>query len=435
MDVVITAHLARRGFQAVRQSLPDGSTPTEVDPEILDAINRLQSPGTVVVLVITFLVFGFIDFVIEYSIRFVIANLAAVEDVASDSFHEFELGGLLNEDEPEREVPGGKLEYEDGRVSVDEGAGGTEDRHKLLNSEQTMEGSGQVQRSPITRTLRTSFRHLYSIGGYRSIFRGVKAHLVMLVIFLGTVIALDYLIVARPRFIGRWIAFFTSLLILTPLHCAWTHATIRANSQAPKTNGLYSSAPSTAGWKRLIPGVWSAQPVLPMIRYIASFLLLTEGTRAIAHGVMAGLPQDSLHPAIVIGLSIFMPLLFAAPAGLLVVLPSFIALIRAEASLLPESDQAIVPFDRSFSGRSINWRSGGVSWWRYIWLNLGPLGSFAAFDREAYFRVLSVFFKLVPMLVVLFGLYLLVIGLELHAILGDRIRFMPIILKSLAASL
>jgi len=85
-------------------------------------------------------------------------------------------------------------------------------------------------------------------------------------------------------------------------------------------------------------------------------------------------------------------LLLPAVVFFLMVIPSHIALIRSEASLLPEDRSAIVPFDKTFGGR-INWQELDTRK-AYFKHNLSLKGAYSTFDKKTYLRVVKMSVKL-----------------------------------------
>ena len=97
----------------------------------------------------------------------------------------------------------------------------------------------------------------------------------------------------------------------------------------------------------------------------------------------------------------------------LVVIPADVTLKRVQASMLPEEDDSIVPFDRTFAGKvkpQILGGSGAVS----------MLEAWKTFDRSARIRLMKLYLKV--FLVSAFTTIMFVMALtgELRLFMGDK---------------
>jgi hypothetical protein len=71
---------------------------------------------------------------------------------------------------------------------------------------------------------------------------------------------------------------------------------------------------------------------------------------------------------------------------LLLVVPASIVLVRVQASLLPETDEVIVPFDKTFGGKVVSESMGGNN-------KLGMLDAWHSFAWPARIRLLKIYVK------------------------------------------
>jgi hypothetical protein len=372
MHEVVALQLVRRGVQATRQN-----DPSEQIKEILrDIQRRLSSPGSVVLLFGTLVAFIFILTAWEYAIRFVVGNLACIESTqaGSEPSQKFEMDGLLETAE---------VDDKGGDVVVIE----------------------NVKSVPITKKLRTTIRHLMKIGGFRSLFRGFSAFLLyaLAVVVLNVV----FIMALEPVPFGEAIGDLATILLVSPLHCSWTHAVIRA----PRT--AKQSVQTKTGWSRFIPGVWSKQLILPTIR------LMFASTVAIylSFGLM-GLCRRFLDkhaiaiPVLISGLVVLIFGMF------FLIIPAMIVLVRVEASLLPDLDETIVPCSRISEDWIVSTK--GQTARAVLVRAFQQVFGWKLFDKESFLRVLVIYVKFIGVYLILYFLCAFALIAEIGAILGDE---------------
>lgn len=412
----VAFQLARRGFQGARQGAPDGQHLDREKLEMLEAIVRARSPGTMVMLVVTTLVFFIIAIATEYTLRFVVGTLAAIEYVPNEPSPGFELDGLLEEEELEDPERSGK-EYNDASIPVDDEAAMESKATKRFPNveERGLEDPGTTAGAiPVTSSLLGTLGHLRRSCGIWSFFRGFKGFVLWSVIFFGVGIPLEVILSSQPSWLASTLSLTLGSVIAAPLHCSWTHAIIRRGSASRAGHSV-----------RYLPGVWSRHLVLPSIRFSVLTALCMEAALGITKTVMPRLPE---WPFVVFMLLGFVaPLLFMVATSLLVLLPAIIALARIEASLLPEGADAVVPLDRLFAGRSAAW-SSEEGWWRYVWVNLSPIGAWKTFDKETYWRMFKVYVRFGAVSLLLFALLVATLVLELYIVLHGHIRLIVLMI-------
>ena len=200
----ITASLVRRGFQAAhgfRNGRPSQDEQDELERELA---RRLRSPSTIITLGLTLLAFFALTSAIEYAIRIVACNLAIAEDTQGGSSIRL----------PASNDPDAPLEKEP-LLDVDE-----IEKQDYLQS---------IPSEPITRNLRSTFKHLASVGGFRARFRGLR----YLALYSLMSAGLNALFRMGLRFVpgGRIIGVVLAGIVTARVHAAWTHATIAAPSK------------------------------------------------------------------------------------------------------------------------------------------------------------------------------------------------------------
>jgi hypothetical protein len=383
----VAASLVRRGFFVARSQLQghDDNPSDELQKEI---IRRLQKPSTIIALGLTFLTFVLLSGAVEYAIRIVACNLAITEDTQ---------GGSIKL--PASNEPDAPLEKE---PLLDE-----TEIEKQANFQ-------TVPSKPITRKLRTTFQHLSSVAGFRARFRGL-VYLAIYGAMSGSLTAL-FKIALHQVPAGRAIAAVFAAIISARLHCAWTHATIAAPSNKTFCQRFLARADS----KHLI---------LPTIRLVVgqqvSKLVVCAAVMYTRDQFKARGQTESF--ATLAPLAI-LPIGAALFAGLAVLLPNHIALIRTEASLLPEDEDAIVPLDRTFGGRVVN--IAAPSRKVYVRRNLTLPGAWMSFDRETFRRVFGLHMKMGFILFAITLVFVHVAAFEIWTIFGDLVPQVVVLLEA-----
>ncbi|RYF45631.1 MAG: hypothetical protein EOO38_15665 [Cytophagaceae bacterium] len=79
---------------------------------------------------------------------------------------------------------------------------------------------------------------------------------------------------------------------------------------------------------------------------------------------------------------------FLVACSIFLCLPAIVTLVRIEASILPEDQDTIVPFDRSFGGKVVSQMHGGSG-------KVSFLDAWRSFNWEARRRLIKLFVKVV----------------------------------------
>lgn len=259
-----------------------------------------------------------------------------------------------------------------------------------------------VKEKPITSKIRTTLKHLRAQAGPLARFRGLHVSIIYHLIH-GSIVGLigssiNYNPVARP-----FIVVFASVA-LCRLQMTWTHIVI--------------SNPSTKSWIRRIPARTAARNILlPTAVFAiaeqaavcvpgALFALAAKAFKEEVHGSVARAQNIAL-------LEIFLIGLIGVGIFVLVVIPADVALKRVQASMLPEEDESIVPFDRTFAGKvkpEILGGSGAVS----------MLDAWKSFDRSARIRLMKLYLKVFLVSVLTTIIFVMILAGEFRLILGDK---------------
>ncbi|TLS28696.1 hypothetical protein PpBr36_01273 [Pyricularia pennisetigena] len=236
----------------------------------------------------------------------------------------------------------------------------------------------------VTSGLRATCRHLYRTGGVRLFFRGMlcAAAIFLADSFIGAI----FLTIPIVFPFGRLVAY----LALCQLHTAWVHIVI-----SDRPHG------SLAFWRRLPP----FGKTFNATKYaVGLFWLADLFTGATPYMIASfGGKDGKVSGLTLIGLLIFTILM------LLVRLPSSAVLTLVQASLLPEGEGTIVPFDRSFGGRVGPSELGGAQ-------SLSVRDAFKSLSRESWIRVIKMFLKTFLVIVGLMIVISLVVAVQIVAL-------------------
>ena len=260
-----------------------------------------------------------------------------------------------------------------------------------------------VKQKPITSKMRTTIKHLRAKAGPFARFRGFHVSLVYhllhggIVGFFGTHIASNP--VARP-----FIAVFASIA-LCRLQMTWTHIVI----SNPSNKAWYRRVPSrTAVRNILLPTAVSAIAEQAVLYVPGALFVLAVQAFNEEMNENVGRAQN------IVILQTFLIGLIGLGIFVLVVIPADVTLKRVQASMLPEEDESIVPFDRTFAGKvkpEILGGSGAVS----------MLDAWKSFDRSARIRLMKLYLKVFLVSAFTSIMFVMVLVGELRLIMGDKL--------------
>lgn len=218
-----------------------------------------------------------------------------------------------------------------------EGKGGNVPSHSKAAVPEAEE-AGASKRRPITSSIRATHKHLCSVTspGWRSLFRGFG---LAGLIHLLTVLVTAFCIVCLPR-VPPAVPVFLADVVLVQLNTAWVHSVISTSTQP---------------WCRRVPPFFETlkATILPL----GARLLATAAASGLPTVILLAMGRPMVDREIFNGVKVhtverkgdddllYFGLWFALL--LFVTVPAQVVLIRVQASLLPDSDETIVPFDRS----------------------------------------------------------------------------------------
>ena len=118
--------------------------------------------------------------------------------------------------------------------------------------------------------------------------------------------------------------------------------------------------------------------------------------------------------------------LLSVLAAVLVIFPITVSLKRVQASLLPEEDEAIVPFDRTFGGKVVPEMDGGSG-------KVSMRDAWKTFDWNSRIRLAKVYAKVFAIQGVFTVLFAFLAAAELQLIMGDELVNMMAMVRNNAA--
>ena len=264
-----------------------------------------------------------------------------------------------------------------------------------------------IKAKPITSKLRTTIQHLRSRAGWSSRFRGLgvaaiyhSLHWLVMNLFIS-------FLGSAP--IPATIASVGSAVLLCRIKMVWTHIVI--------------SEPSSETWAQRLPERKIFKKIAGPTAYYALALQLS----VYAPVLMAksfGLDQYVNDPShfgdispearLSVMTEALMVFLIGFGAVVSVLIPAKTMLTRVHASMLPEKDEPIVPFDRTFDGRVISEELGGTG-------NIGMLEAWKTYDRSSRFNLLKLYAKVLAIQTAVTMLFVGIGVAELQLIMGDQL--------------
>lgn len=220
-----------------------------------------------------------------------------------------------------------------------------------------------VKTKPITAKIRTTMKHLRTQAGPWSRFRGLHIYMIYHFLFFMFNACLQLVYIPRAA------AAVTTHAIMCLWGLMWTHVVI----STPSTQPWYKRTPTLATVKLVLLPTIIFAGAEQLVIFVSHDLFQAFGLQRYMHNpeLLTDLPyniqQKTLAQISTIGL-------ISAIAGFLVLVPTYVALTRVYASTLPEQDECIVPFDRTFGGRVQPRTEGGegivsmlVAWRTFDW--------------------------------------------------------------------
>lgn len=257
---------------------------------------------------------------------------------------------------------------------------------------------GGSQARLITSSVRSTYRTLTAISGFRSLFRGLACYFALT--FASSVV----FGILSSTFVPSLIAAPISAVALVQVYTAWTHIVI-------------STPSSKTFWQRLPPFKKAFQATaLPVVMFFFAKELSTFVPKMLAYGMSMNLPNPKQPGVIPEGdkndiWKAVLVLLLALVMNIFLVIPTQVILTRVQASLLPDEDDTIVPFDRSFQGKVEPAIVGGKG---FVTIK----DAWQSFPRASWIRLVKLYVKIFAAGLVLGLLWMAVVVPEMLLIMS-----------------
>ncbi|KAI5463363.1 putative ubiquitin conjugating enzyme [Mariannaea sp. PMI_226] len=223
---------------------------------------------------------------------------------------------------------------------------------------------------PVTHDFMATWRLLRSHGGFRSIFRGFSCYIFQVFVqsWIGALLR-------GPFFIFASLA---ASLLLVQFSTAWVHIVMTP----PSAQHFWRRLPP---FKHTLNATWRPVTLLWVLTMAAAgityVLIMAMGLKHEKSGNW-DVPSsaEGVKYLIVACVSIFLQVFLVVPA--------YVTLVRVQASLLPDDQETIIPFDRSFQGKVEPAVIGGTG---FITLR----DAWATFSKAAWRRLIIFYVKII----------------------------------------
>lgn len=262
-----------------------------------------------------------------------------------------------------------------------------------------------VKQPPITAKLRTAVKHLRAVGGRWARFRGLQ---VAILYNIAYAFLLNFIGGHRMSPLRPFAAVIVSV-VLFRIDLLWTHIVIKSPSSKP----WYRRSVQISRKK----GILVTTAACAAAQELALYLPIALGSLATSayngtftYGDFTGNDDTQMRAAALGGI---VALSLSLISVFLVVIPAQVTLTRVQASMLSDEDETIVPFDRSFGGRMTPEILGGNGC-------VGMLDAWRSFDKEARFRLVKLYLKIIAIQIFAAISFVMTIVCELRVVMGAR---------------
>jgi len=379
--MTLSTHLLRRGFEATRDGVLAATS------EAGDGDVAQISPIAALIFLLSGLFFVFLIFSVGYSYGHLLPILCMVESPETQAYVPV---GNLDPSAPPAYSAAPKPtrgEPEDPDFDVED------DADVLL-----------VRNKPITASVRGTIEHLRARAGFMSRFRGLSMFLAwnMVCGFLISVIANVF-----HNRLGVAIAAIIAETALSTWHQGWIHIVI----SEPSEKRWYHRIPSMRTWPKMAPAV----AIWATTNQIVSILpMLVTGS----FGSLKHMRNPDYEPGrkdlFAVGGQGMLGVILMAMLFVLLQIPATVTMVRVAASMLPEEDETIVPFDRTFGNQTTPAIIGGQG-------KIGLVEAWRSFPWASRMRLLKLMVKVTLIFIGCWLFVTIVMITEAHLLFGDNL--------------
>lgn len=181
------------------------------------------------------------------------------------------------------------------------------------------------------------------------------------------------------------------------------------------------SEPSPKYWFRRVPAFKTWPKMAPAVALWAVCNQVTSILPMLVCGSFGSL-KHMKHPdyepdkkdLYAIGGQAFFGMLLAVALFVGVQIPATVTMVRVAASMLPEEDETIVSFDRTFGGKTTPAIVGGQG-------KIGIVEAWRSFPRSSRVRLLKLLAKVVLIIMAVWLFMIMTVTAEAHIMLGDNV--------------
>lgn len=244
----------------------------------------------------------------------------------------------------------------------------------------------------ITSSFRSAVKLLRENGGYRGRFRGLGMYVVH---NLAVNLVASMFAMVTGFFLP--VGFYTAIayVVCAQLSLGWTLVVITENS----AQSWYQRIPSRKTWKK-IAGPTAVYAIVEQVTSMGPMYLLIGTGLTKDPKEISKLPtsEQKVMAGQVIGIIILQLAL-----TLVALLPARVVLTRMQASLVSDSENTIVPFDRTFGDRFVAESEGG----RGV---ISACAAWRTFDSAARVRLVKAYLKCFAMIMGTFFFFSIIVG-------------------------
>lgn len=374
----IAHHLVKRGIDATRENYRSGSFAQDGDNKPFGHPHAVAAA-----LILTSVLWFFALSAVQYVYGGVVATLTMIETPTATAFK------VDPAESDEADAP-------------------------LLDADEKKSASTEpelfyVKTKPITSKIRTTIKHLVAEAGPWSRFRGLQVALAYH--FIHHILLQLLTALFGGAMISQSFAAVVTAVVLCRLQMLWTHVVI----STPSEKKWYRRFPTIdAGKKVILPtAVWALAQQATIYVPITLFVIFDlEGyfRNPSVFNELSPMQQKSVM------LASFAVMMSGIATAVLMVFPANVVLKRVQASLLPEENDSIVPFDRTFAGKVQPQVVGGTG-------VVSMLDAWKTFDWAARFRLVKLYAKIFAIQVSATVFFVLFAVFQVRMINGDYILY------------
>lgn len=277
--------------------------------------------------------------------------------------------------------------------------GDKEEKEGLLETGPTIT---LVNQKPITASIRGTIRHVVANAGRLARFRGIRIYAAYAFLFAIISSSFNAFFFWLPGS-AILVAGLTGV-VLSNFHATWTHKVV----SMPSNKSFLERYRAATQWKVLaLPAfIEAAMPYLSL--YLTCGVAMLLNLHNIEHEnfqTYNGADFARLFARIA---TVFV---FLIVCSLFLCLPAIVTLVRIEASILPEDEDTIVPFDRTFGGKVVSKMLGGTG-------KIGFLDAWRSFKWEARRRLIKLFLKSTLILTGMMFIIVHILIAEIFVVMG-----------------